>query len=263
MQSKKPKQLELQNLSISFTRFTGFFRKAHDVIHAVDDVSLTMHQREIVGVVGESGSGKSTLAKAALRLVEPTSGRILVDGVDITELSRHSFLPYRKKLQIVFQNPAESVNMRKTIGQTLHEVLFFHQISTTWLESMQKAEGLLKQVGLDGAHLAYYPHELSLGQLQRVAIARALCTAPDIIVCDECVSALDILVQAQVLNLLLQLHAEFGLSYLFISHDLRVVRHLADRVCVMYQGKIVEEGGVNEVFENPKHPYTQKLLSSF
>jgi peptide/nickel transport system ATP-binding protein len=258
----KPKQIVVQNLCKTFTRFKGFFRKAHDTVRAVDNVSLHIHQGEIVGIVGESGSGKSTLAKTVLRLLEPTSGHIFVDGQDITSLSRRSLLPYRKKMQIVFQNPAESINMRKTIGQTMHEVLFFHRLSTTWSESIERAKTLLEQVGLDGAHLAYYPHELSLGQLQRVAIARALCTAPEIIVCDECVSALDILVQAQVLNLLLQLHDEYNLSYLFISHDLRVVRHLADRVCVMYKGKIVEEGLVEEVFCNPKHPYTQTLLSS-
>ena len=254
--------VQVKGLCKTFPLYRGFFRKAHDVVCAVDNVSFDIKAGEIVGVVGESGSGKSTLAKVMLRLIEPTAGNIFVEGQSITTLSRRKLLPYRKMMQIVFQNPAESINMRKTIAQTLHEVLYFHSLVSTWSESMQHAAALLEKVGLDEAYLTYYPHELSLGQLQRVAIARALCTGPKLIVCDECVSALDILVQAQVLNLLMQLHETQKLSYLFISHDLSVVQHIADRVLVMYKGKIVEEGLVEEVFTSPTHPYTQQLLQS-
>jgi peptide/nickel transport system ATP-binding protein len=254
--------VDVQKLSKTYPLYKGFLRQAHDAVHAIDEVSFTIEPGEIVGVVGESGSGKSTLAKTMLRLVEPTSGNIFVEGQSITNVSRKKLLSYRKMMQIVFQNPAESLNMRKTIGQTLDEVLTFHALAQNKAESMQKSALFLEQVGLDGAYLAYYPHEMSLGQLQRVAIARALCTGPKLIVCDECVSALDILVQAQVLNLLLKLHNCQNLSYLFISHDLSVIRHIADRVLVMYKGKIVEEGPVEEVFHAPKEAYTQKLLES-
>ena len=254
--------VRVEGLSVHFPVFRGWFRRARDVVRAVDDISFTIDKGEIVGVIGESGSGKSTLAKALLRLVEPTNGQVFVDAHDITTLSRKKLMPFRKMLQIVFQNPSESLNMRKTVGQTLLEVIAFHKITANEMDALEFSKKLLEKVGLDTDLLHYFPHELSIGQKQRVSIARALCTGPKLIVLDECTSALDILVQAQVLNLLLELHGEQKLSYLFISHDLSVVRHIADTVLVMYKGKIVERGPVDEVFSSPQHPYTQKLLES-
>lgn len=254
--------LQVQNLCTYFPIATGWLRAHSGFKKAVDDISFTINEGEIVGVIGESGSGKTTLAKSILGLEEKTSGQVLVDGIDIHTLSKSALLPYRKMLQIVFQNPADSLNMRKTIFETIHEVISFHQIAKTEAEALSFSSSLLQKVGLDASYLSRYPHELSIGQQQRICLARSLCTKPKLLILDECTSALDISVQAQVLNLLLELHNEENLSYLLISHDLSVVYHLADRVLVLYQGKVVESGPIEEVFENPKHPYTKKLLSS-
>lgn len=252
--------LEVASLCTYYPIHTGWLRKQQGVVKAVDTVSFTIAQGEIVGVVGESGSGKSTLAKTILRLTDASSGEVLVDGVDILKLSGAALMPYRKMMQIVFQNPAESLNMRKTVFQMLYEVIFVHHIASTQEQAVAFSTDLLVRVGLDHSFLERFPHELSTGQQQRICLARALCTQPKLLILDECVSALDISVQAQVLNLLLELHEQQNLSYLFISHDLNVVYHLADKVIVLYQGKVVESGTVDQVFNTPQHPYTKKLL---
>jgi peptide/nickel transport system ATP-binding protein len=254
--------IEVRNLSTYFTQRSGWLRQAAGLIRAVDDVSFTIQAGQIVGVIGESGSGKTTLAKSMLLLEKKSAGEIVVDGVDISLLSRKELLAYRKKLQIVFQNPADSLNMRKTIYEALNEVLVFHAIVETKNESIDFLHSLLLKVGLNSSCLSRYPHELSIGQQQRICIARSLCTKPKLLVLDECTSALDISVQAEVLNLLLTLHREEHLSYLLISHDLNVVYHLADEVLVLYQGKIVESGPTESLFHDPQHPYTKKLLAS-
>ena len=237
----------------------GFFRKNVGDLKALDKASFTIGEKEIVGIVGESGSGKTTLARTLIRLEEPTSGKVFFDNVDITHMRAHELLSYRKHFQIVFQNPASSLNPRKTIQETLFEVIVFHEMAE---DVVGYSQTLMKRVGLQADHLERYPHELSIGQQQRVSLARALVTKPRLLVLDECVSALDISVQAQVLNLLLELYEELNMSYLFISHDISVVQHLSDKVLVMKNGQIVEQGPADEVLENPSHPYTKELLSS-
>jgi ABC-type oligopeptide transport system ATPase subunit len=254
--------LRVKNLCTYFPVKSGWFRRTSGVIKALDDVSFSVREQEIVGVIGESGSGKTTLAKTILRLTEPTSGTVFFESEDIMSLKRSQLLPIRKKMQVVFQNPQDTLNMRKTIAEMLFEVLLFHKIAESHEAMQAYAEGLLEKVGLDGSYLMRYPHELSIGQQQRICLARALCTQPKLILLDESTSALDISVQAQVLNLLLELNREEKVSYLFISHDIAAVRHLADSVIVMYQGKVVEYGSADTLFDAPQHPYTQKLLSS-
>lgn len=251
--------LQCDNLSTHFSIGTGFLKRVVGVVKALDDVTMSVKEKEIVGVIGESGCGKTTLARTIARLQEPTSGQILFDGVDITHMKQKELLPYRKAMQIVFQNPASSLNPRMSIGNILQEVATFHEMSDDPLDYIHD---LMKKVGLSGDYLARYPHELSIGQQQRVSIARALVTKPRLLVLDECVSALDISVQAQVLNLLLELHETLGVSYLFISHDISVVRHLSDRILVMNKGKIVEQGLCEQVLEAPQDPYTKLLLNS-
>lgn len=247
------------NLCKFYPKSRGFMRKAVGEVKALNDVSFEIGEKEIVGVIGESGSGKTTLARAIMRLIEPTSGQILFDNVDITFLSQKALCAHRKSFQIVFQNPASSLNPRMTINQALQEVIIFHQMSDDVLGYCQL---LMKKVGLDDHYLDRYPHELSIGQQQRVCLARALVTQPRLLVLDECVSSLDISVQAQVLNLLLELYEELGMSYLFISHDISVVEHLADKIIVMNQGEIVEQGPAEKILTDPEHPYTKLLLAS-
>lgn len=251
--------LQCHNLCQYFPISKGLLRRHVGVVKALDDVSLDVAEKEIVGVIGESGSGKTTLARAIMRLIKPTSGQIIFDGMDITNMSQEALRPYRKAFQIVFQNPASSLNPRMTIAQSLAEVIMFHKMSDD-VEAYSQL--LMKKVGLDEKYLTRFPHELSIGQQQRVSIARALATQPRLLVLDECVSALDISVQAQILNLLLELHEELGVSYLFISHDIGVVQHLSDTILVMKQGQIVESGPALEVLDSPKQPYTKLLLSS-
>ena len=251
--------LSCENLCKFFATSSGFLRRKVGEIKAVNDVSFQIGEKEIVGVIGESGSGKTTLARTLVRLEEPTSGHIYFENTEITTLTQAELLPLRRSLQIVFQNPSSSLNPRKTINNQLQEVIVFHDMAEDVAGYSQE---LLKKVGLDESFLGRYPHELSIGQQQRVCLARSLCTKPKLLVLDECVSALDISVQAQVLNLLLQLYEESRMSYLFISHDISVVEHLADRVLVMFQGQIVEQGPCEQVFNDPKHPYTKLLLSS-
>jgi peptide/nickel transport system ATP-binding protein len=246
--------LERDGLRLSVTRDT-------DRVQAVDDVSFTVPKGQTVGLVGESGCGKSTLARTVLRLIEPTDGNILYKGTDITELSGEELRSIRKDVQIIFQDPQSSLDPRMKVGPIVEEPMRAHDMYDREGRE-ERARELLEKVGLDPQHYNRYPHEFSGGQRQRVNLARALSVDPEFIVCDEPTSALDVSIQAQVLNTMRELQAELGLTYLFISHDLSVIRHISDRVAVMYLGQLAEEAGKEELFENPKHPYTQALLSS-
>ncbi|MDB6081562.1 MAG: hypothetical protein JWO53_834 [Chlamydiia bacterium] len=254
--------LEVKHLSKRFPIASKFFGKPTEWVHAVEDVSFSVKHGEVLGIVGESGSGKSTLVRALLRLIEPTSGTVFFQDTEITKLSKRGMKGMRKKMQIVFQNPSLSLNPRKTMYETLEEVLNVHEIVKTKEEAFHRIEELLNKVGLNTGVLSRYMHELSLGQQQRICIARALSVEPELLILDESVAALDVSVQAQILNLLMELLENSQMSYLFISHDLAVVEHLSDRVLVMCAGKIVEEGDVEQVFRKPQHPYTKELLNS-
>ncbi|MBD9375629.1 ATP-binding cassette domain-containing protein [Rhizobium sp. ARZ01] len=232
-------------------------------IRAVDGVSFTLARGETLGVVGESGCGKTTTGMSIVNLVQATSGEIVFDGMDLTRLHslpKQKQLELRRRIQVVFQDPYSSLNPRKTLTQTLDKPLRIHGLTAS--ERKDRIAYLLEKVGLSPKHADRYPHEFSGGQRQRIGIARALSVGPELIICDEAVSALDVSIQAQIINLLLDLQEEFGLSYLFISHDLAVVEHVADRVAVMYLGKIVEMASYQALFSNPQHPYTQALLSA-
>ncbi|MGY8707438.1 ATP-binding cassette domain-containing protein [Bradyrhizobium sp. 18BD] len=246
-------------LSVSDLKTT--YRSGSTPVHAVDGVSFDIAPGETVGLVGESGCGKSTLGKTILRLVEPSSGRIAFDGTDLTTLSDQHLRAYRRRLQMVFQDPFASLNPRQTIGDILGAPLDVHRVGSRG-ERRQRVAEILSQVGLPEDSASRYPHEFSGGQRQRIGIARALILGPDLIVCDEPVSALDLSVQAQVLNLLADIKRSLKLSLLFISHDLSVVRYLSDRVLVMYLGRIVESGGHEQIWRNPLHPYTRALIDA-
>ena len=254
--------LEVNDLYKWYPQTSGFLRKRTGWIKAVSNVSFQLERGQILGIIGESGSGKSTLARTILRLTDPTQGSISFLGEDITHTRQKDLKDVRKMMQPVFQNPAQSLNMRKTVRETIFEVLSFYKIADTDALRDKKCRELLNCVGLDASLMKHYPHELSIGQQQRVALARALSVDPILLVLDECVSALDISVQAQVLNLLLELHQKLHMSYLFISHDLAVIEHLADVILVMKNGEVVESGLAEEIFLRPKHPYTKLLLSS-
>lgn len=254
--------LRLDEVTKQFPIRRGLFRRTVGYIHAVTGVSLTLTRGTTHAVVGESGSGKSTLARLAVRLLEPTSGRIFYHGNPIEHLSRHQLLPYRKKMQMIFQDPISSLNPRKTIEESLGEGLILHGIVHSKEEMQERVKKVLEEVGLSSLAMRRYPHQFSGGQQQRLCIGRAIALEPDLIVADEAVSALDVSIQAQILNLLDKLQKERSLSYLFISHDLSVVRHTSDWITVMYLGKVMETGPTEEVFSNPKHPYTLSLLAS-
>lgn len=258
----QPVLLTIDHVKKHFPLKKGFFGGVKSWVKAVDDVSLTVRKGRTLGLVGESGCGKTTLGRTILRLVEPTEGKIIYDGTDITGLDRGQMRAMRRKMQIIFQDPYASLNPRMTIGAALMEPMIIHQLGANRAERLEMAGDLMRRVGLDRGMLNRYPHEFSGGQRQRICIARALAVKPEFIVCDESVSALDVSIQAQILNLLLDLQEEMHLTYVFISHDLAVVKFIADEVAVMYNGKVVEMNDAVGIYENPQHDYTKKLLSA-
>jgi oligopeptide/dipeptide ABC transporter ATP-binding protein len=253
--------LEVSDLTKHYPVRSGILRRSVGKVHAVDGVSFTLGVGETLGLVGESGCGKSTVARSILRLVEPTAGTIRLNGLDITHLGKAELRPHRRSMQIIFQDPFASLNPRMTAGDIVGEPLSVHRMAAG-REKRERVAELFEQVGLRPDQMLNYPHQFSGGQRQRICIARALSLGPDLIVCDEPVSALDVSIQAQVINLLIDLQRKHGFSYLFIAHDLAVVAHISHRVAVMYLGRIVELADKNELFANPRHPYTQALLAS-
>ncbi|MBR6221741.1 MAG: dipeptide ABC transporter ATP-binding protein [Clostridia bacterium] len=249
---------EARHIVKNFQIGGGLLKKAR-IVHAVDDVSLTIEKGETFGLVGESGCGKSTFGRTVLRLYEPTSGQILLDGEDITHANMR---PYRKRMQIVFQDPYASLDPRMTVGDIVGEPLDIQNARASKGERQERILELLNLVGLNSEHMNRYPHEFSGGQRQRVSIARAMALHPDFMVCDEPISALDVSIQAQVINMLMELQQKLGMAYLFIAHDLNVVRHISKHVGVMYLGSLVEVCESNSLYRNPMHPYTQALLSA-
>src|SRR5712691_2940353 len=254
--------LEVQHLKVHFAVKHGIFSGVRNTVKAVDDVSFTMEPGETLGLVGESGFGKTTLGRAIVRLVQPTSGTICFEGEDLAGMSRAELRARRRKLQIIFQDPYGSLNPRMPIGEIVGEALDIHRLANTPQARAQRIAELLQAVGLDPVYAGRYPHEFSGGQRQRVGIARALAVEPRLIVCDEPVSALDVSVQAQIVNLLQDLQQQRGIAYLFIAHDLAVVEHISRRVMVMYLGKVVELAEAKVIISAPKHPYTQALISA-
>jgi oligopeptide/dipeptide ABC transporter ATP-binding protein len=253
--------LSVEGLSKFFPLVRGVFGRALGELRAVDDVSFRLRRGETLGIVGESGCGKTTTGRSVLRLIEPSAGRIVFDGTDVTALSQRALRPYRRRMQIVFQDPFGSLNPRLRVIDIIGEGIERHGLGSGAAVE-REVRALLARVGLPGNWLSRYPHELSGGQRQRVGIARAIAVQPELIVCDEAVSALDVSIRAQVVNLLVDLRREMSLAYLFIAHDLSVVRHIADQVAVMYLGRIVEHAPCAELFERPAHPYTRALLSA-
>jgi ABC-type oligopeptide transport system ATPase subunit len=256
------KLLQVKGLKKYFPVYAGLFRKEVNVIKAVDGIDFSIDSGKVLGMVGESGSGKSTAARVAIRLLDPTAGESYFEGRSLFSLSEKEMLQLRKNIQIVFQDPYASLNPRKTVRENIGEPLLYHKIASNFEEQDDLVAATLLQVGLSPDAMNRYPHEFSGGQQQRICIGRAIALRPKLIVCDEAVSALDVSIQAQVINLLIELQHTFRLSYLFISHDLAVVRHIADDIVVLYHGKIVESGESEKVFQDPQDPYTRTLLAS-
>lgn len=252
--------IEVKGLKKYFKITTGLIKRKNQYIKAVDDVSLTIKRGDIVGLVGESGSGKTTLARLILRLITPTEGTVYINGNDVFKLNAQKLKAVRKDVTVVFQDPAASLNPRVTIGESIMRPLLINNVSKKDAEA--KAKEVLIKVKLDESYLDRYPHQMSGGQQQRVSVARALALDPKVMILDEPTSALDISVQAQILNLLLELQTDFQLTYLMITHDLNVVRYISDKIAVMYLGKLVEYGDTDAVFDHPVHPYTKGLMAS-
>ncbi|AOT69794.1 ABC transporter ATP-binding protein [Geosporobacter ferrireducens] len=253
--------LEVKNLKKYFPVRKGFFGGETQYVQAVDDVSFYIRKGETLGLVGESGCGKSTTGRTIIRLYDPTAGEVIFNGAEIGMMKEKEMLPFRKKMQMIFQDPYASLNARMTVGDIIGEPLDIHGLASE-KERLEIVHDLLKKVGLAPDHAVRYPHEFSGGQRQRIGIARALAVKPEFIICDEPISALDVSIQAQVVNMLEDLQNEMGLTYLFIAHDLSMVRHISNRVGVMYLGKLVEIADRNELYEHPAHPYTQALLTA-
>lgn len=253
--------IEVKNLKKYFTKKSGLIKKEIKEVKAVDDVSFYIKKGETLGLVGESGCGKSTLGRTLIRLYDVTDGEILFDGEDISKKSEKELKNFRKRTQTIFQDPYASLNPNMTVKDIIREPLDIHT-NFSKDEKDKIVYEMLEKVGLNKEHATRYPHEFSGGQRQRIGIARALSVKPDFIFCDEPISALDVSIQAQIINLLEDLQKELGITYLFIAHDLSMVKHISHRVCVMYLGKVVEIGSSEDIYENPKHPYTKALLSS-
>jgi oligopeptide/dipeptide ABC transporter ATP-binding protein len=251
--------VEVEHLTKRFPAAAGVFARRAGEVHAVEDVTLSVRRGETLGIVGESGCGKSTTARLMLKLIEPTAGTIRFEGRDITGLSQREMRPLRREMQMIFQDPYSSLNPRQTVGQIIGQPFSIHK---TPGDARSLVRDLMDRCGMNPEHYNRYPHEFSGGQRQRIGVARALALRPKLIVCDEPVSALDVSIQAQILNLLESLQGEFDLTYVFISHDLSVIRQISDRIAVMYLGRIVELAASEEVYEHPRHPYTAALLSA-
>lgn len=256
------KLLEVQNLKVYYPIFTGLLRRRTGWIKAVDGINFTINKGEVLGMVGESGGGKSTAGRACIRLIEPTEGTIHFMGRDLLALNHSQLKEIRRQIQIIFQDPYSSLNPRKTVGDNIGEALLYHHLVSSKEEQVDRVAETLKRIGLPEEAMNRYPHQFSGGQQQRICIGRAIAMQPKLIVCDEPVSALDVSVQSQILNLLNELKETLNLSYLFISHDLSIVRYISDNVMILQNGKVVEYNSVENIYKHPQHAYTRSLFTA-